>query len=180
MTPRATIKDFKKEEVEKLTELINSGTSCVFIDVSSMDIKLQNGLKAKIKQVSGKVVVAKNTLLSLASKNAKLPEESYEDKVLFGQTALVVSTDDPIAPIQQIGGFIKENEKPSFKAGVVDGKFVSKDDLVKISSLPGKEVLYGNLVGGMISPLYGLVSTLNGNMVKLLYILEQRKVTFKN
>lgn len=79
---------------------------------------------------------------------------------------------DAVAPIQVLGKFVKENQVPQFKVGIIDGAFQGKEALLKISTLPTKEVLYSQVVGSLMSPMYGLVGTLNGNMQKLLYILK--------
>jgi large subunit ribosomal protein L10 len=79
---------------------------------------------------------------------------------------------DAVAPIQVLGKFVKENQVPQFKVGIIEGAFQNKEALLKISTLPTKEVLYSQVVGSLMSPMYGLVGTLNGNMQKLLYILK--------
>ena len=65
-----------------------------------------------------------------------------EDSVLQGQTALVISGDDPVAPIQVLGKFAKEFELPKFKVGVVEGTFQDSANLTKLSTLPRPRCTY--------------------------------------
>ena len=53
------------------------------------------------------MTVVKNTLIKLAGKEAGLKEEVLTDEVLSGQTALIMTEGDAIAPIQVLGKFVK-------------------------------------------------------------------------
>jgi len=96
------------------------------------------------------------------------------DTLLSGQTALVLSDQDPISPISILGRFSEEFEVLEFKAGIIDGSFQDKDSLIKLSKLPGREALFGQVLGVMTAPSYLLVSTLQGNLQKLVYILKTK------
>ena len=119
------------------------------------------------------VIVYSLSLLTLAGKEAGLSEEVLSDEVLSGQTALIMTEGDAVAPIQVLGKFVKENQVPQFKVGIIEGAFQNKEALLKISTLPTKETLYSQIVGSLMSPMYGLVGTLNGNMQKLVYVLKE-------
>ena len=120
------------------------------------------------------MVVVKNTLLKRASEAAKLDPGMVKDEVLQGQTALVVAKSDPVGPIQVLGKFAKEFSLPKFKVGVVDGTFEDEAALTKLSTLPGRDILLGQLLGALVASEYGLVGTLNANLQKLVYILDQK------
>ncbi len=120
------------------------------------------------------MVVVKNTLLKRAIELAKIDNKIATDEILSGQTALVIADEDPVAPIQILGKFAKENELPKFKVGVVEGSFQDSESLAKLSALPGRDVLLGQVLGALMSPQYGLVGTLQGNIQKLLFILKQK------
>lgn len=163
----------KEKEVEALERKLKETQSIVLIDFSGMDVKLQQELKSRLTEVGASMNVVKNTLLKLAGKKAKLPEETLKDAVLTGQTAAIISGDDAVSPIQVLGKFIDEFELPTLKVGVVEGTFTDKDGLLTLSKLPGKDVLLGQVVGGIASPMYGMVGVLNANMQKLVYTLSQ-------
>lgn len=172
-----TDKKIKSEKVSKVSTLeqtIKSASSVVFVDYTGMDMKSQQGLMKDLKAGDGKMIVAKNTLIRIASKNANLPEDALSDTVLSGQTAMVVGSGDPVSPLSVIAKFIKQNEKPKFKAGVIEGTFYNAANLDKLSKLPGKNELVAQVIGSLSSPLYGLVGTLNGNIQKLVYILQAK------
>lgn len=174
MSPKAVIKQDKKDKVTALADSMKSASSVVFVDYKGLGVKSQQELAGKLREAGAKMLVAKNSLLKLAGKDAKLPEEALTDTVLEGQTAVIFGNADPVSPVQIIGKFAEEFEIPAMKAGVVEGAFQDADGLVRISKLPSKEVLYGKVVGAIASPAYGLVGTLQGNLNKLVWILKAK------
>lgn len=160
--------------VDSLTEDLKGAKSLVLVNYTGLNVKAQQELKKRLNAVDGSMVVVKNTLLKRASEAAKLDSGMVKDEVLQGQTALVIARVDPIAPIQVLGKFAKEFELPKFKVGIVDGSFQDEASLSKLSMLPGRDVLLGQLLGSLVSGMYGLVGTLQSPMQKLVYILKTK------
>lgn len=158
--------------VGNLSEELKGATSIVLINHSGLSVKMQQDLKKRLKAVNARMEIVKNTLFKLAVTDAKVDNEIASDTVLEGPMAIVITDSDPIAPLQILAKFAVESEVPQFKVGLVEGKFQDKESLVKLSKLPGKEVLYAQVVGGISAPLYGLVGTLQGNLQKLVFILD--------
>lgn len=160
--------------VDNLVEELKDAKSLVLVNYTGLNVKSQQELKRRLKEVNGRMVVVKNTLLKRAIERAKLDNQMATDEILQGQTALVIADEDPIAPIQTLGKFAKETELPKFKVGVVEGSFQNSEALAKLSTLPGRDALLGQVLGALIAPEYGLVGTLQGNIQKLLFILKQK------
>ena len=160
--------------IDNLTEELKGASSVVLVDYSGLNVKAQQELKKRLGEVHAKMLVVKNTLFKLAGKGAKVPKEALTDTALLGPTALVLTEDDPIAPLQVLGKFALEHDIPQLKVGIIEGSFQDKDTLVRLSKLPGKDVLVGQVIGTIGAPLYGIVSVLQGNMQKLVYILQAK------
>lgn len=160
--------------VDNLTEEIKSAKGLVVINYSGLNVAAQRELKSRLKEASAKMIVVKNTLLKRAGEAAKVNKEILEDSVLTGQTALVVCEEDPVSAIQTLGRFAKEYEVPQLKVGIIEGAFQDTASLVKISALPGREALLGQVLATLVSSPYGLVGTLNANMQKLIYVLSSK------
>jgi len=170
------LKAQKTELLKEVTKDLLEAQTIVFVDYTGLNMTMQQELKKRLKEVGARMVVVKNTLIRLAGTQAKLTDEALTDSVLSGQTAVILSSSDPIAPIQVIGKFVKEFSLPKFKVGIIEGSFQDATNLTKLSKLPSKEILFGQVVGAIASPMYGLVFTLNANMQKLVFILEQVKI----
>ncbi len=160
--------------VDNLTSELKSAKSLVLVNYSGLNVKAQQELKKRLKEAGGRMIVVKNTLLKRAGESAKLDKEMLSDSVLSGQTALVLADEDPIAPVQVLGKFAKEFELPKFKIGIVDGSFQDEAALTKLSTLPGRDALLGQLLGSLMAPEYGLIGTLQGNLQKLIYVLKTK------
>ncbi len=160
--------------VDNLTAELSSAKSLVLINYTGLSVVSQQELKKRLKEVGAKMLVVKNTLLKRASEKAEIDKEVLTDKVLSGQTALVISSGDPISFIQVLGKFTKEFSVPQMKVGIVDGLFQDNETLMKLSTLPGRDALLSQLLGSLMSPSYGLVATLNGNLEKLVYIISEK------
>lgn len=168
----------KKQEkiffVDNLTEQLKSAKSLVLIDYTGMGVKLQQDLKKRLKAVDASMTIIKNTLFKISAKNAKLPENIITDEVLSGPVAIVITENDPITPISVLAKFAKEKEILNFKVAVVDGIFQNKEALLKLATLPSREILYSQVVGSISAPMYGIVGVLQSNLQKLVYILDSK------
>lgn len=160
--------------VDNLTEELKNAKSVVLINFAGLSVKSQQELKVRLKGADARMVVVKNTLLKRAGIDAKIDEKVLADSVLQGQTALVLADNDPIAPLSVLGKFTKEFDVPKLKVGVVEGSFQDTENLTRLSTLPGRDALLTQLLGTLMGPMYALSGTLNGNLQKLVYILDQK------
>lgn len=165
--------------VDNLKAELKDAKSVVLVNYAGLSVKSQQELKSRLSEVGGKMIVVKNTLLSRAAGDAGFKAEDIESS-LSGQTALVIATgEDAVAPIQVLGKFAKEfvsaagESVPKFKVGVVEGSFQDSQSLFQLSTLPGRDALLGQFLGTLMGLEYGIVGTLNGNLQKLVYILDQ-------
>lgn len=160
--------------VDNLTEELRLAKSVVLINFAGLTVKNQRELKKRLKEVGARMVVVKNTLLKRAGEAAKIDKELFSDSVLEGQTALILTTGEPIAPLSILGKFAKEFEVPSLKVGFVEGAFQDTEALRRLSNLPPRDALLGQLLGTLMGPMYGLTGSLRANLQKLIYILKTK------
>ena len=173
----------KKQEkvafVDNLTEELKSSKSFVLIDFTGLTVKKQQELQKRLKDIGSRMLVVKNTLFKRASETAKLTPQILTDTILSGQTALITTNSDPITCVQILGKFAKELELLNFKAAIIEDSFYDRESLIKLSMLAGKDALFGQLMSLLAAPSYQLVGTLNSNMQKLVYLLEQERKRVK-
>lgn len=165
--------------VEDLKKRFEDAKSAVALDYQGLTVKDSEELRRQIAEAGGKLVVAKNTLLKLAlkkvSKEGKVPKVSKAfDTFLQGPTAVVFANEDEIAPLQKLGKFIAEKGIPKLKFGIFGNDIFDAEKLLALAKLPGRNVLLARLLGAMTGPQYGLIGTLNGNLRRLVYILNTK------
>lgn len=162
----------KIETVQKLIEKLTGAKSVVLADYRGLTHHQLEELKRAVKKAKGEFVIAKNTLLKLASKQINKPSIENLTKDLTGPTGLLLSYEDQILPLKEIAGFAKQHKSPVFKIGVVEDKILTAEELTAVSVLPGKDVLLAQLTGQLATPLYRLQNVLFWNLQKLILTLK--------
>lgn len=158
----------KKEGiVAELADKKNKAKALIFTNYQGLTHKQIESLKKGLKSQDSEFVVAKNSLLQKAITGV------VEIESLEGPTGTVFAYADVIAPLKQIAQTIKQFTLPTIKFGILEGKIVTGEELLKISSLPTRDVLIAQLVGGMKAPLFGLHRALNWNLQKLVMTLAE-------
>ena len=111
-------------------------------------------LRKELREAGVDYFVVKNTLLKRAAEMAGV--EGIED-VLEGTTALALAEEDIVtAPKILYKQEEASNGSFSIKKGFVDGKGISKDEVVAYAKLPTKETLLAQLVFMLQSPIQKL------------------------
>jgi large subunit ribosomal protein L10 len=159
----------KKEKiVANLSEKVGKSKAIVLTNYQGLTHQQLESLKKALKQVDGEFVVTKNTLLKIALEAHKITPES----TVFDQpTGTLFSYGDPILPLKELSKRIKESKLPEVKVGILDGLTISASDVLKLATLPSKEILLSQLVGTLKSPIFSLHRALNWNTQKLVMTL---------
>ncbi|MBU0494735.1 MAG: 50S ribosomal protein L10 [Chloroflexi bacterium] len=139
-----------------------------------LDMEQLTTLRRQLQDVDGDYHVVKNTLFKLALSQAKYPL-SDATPALTGPTAVAFCYDDVVEPFKRLVEFARATPLFAIKGGFHEGRFLTPNDVVSISSLPPREVLLAQVVGGIQAPISGLVSVLAGTMRGLVNVLEARR-----
>ena len=153
--PNAKVLSEKQAIVAELVETLKSSASGVLVNYEGITVSEDTALRNELRKANVEYSVVKNTLVRRALDDAGLNEL---DEVLHGTTSLAISKDDPIAPMRVLNKFAKslEGDRFSIKAGFMDGKVLPLPDIAALAELPSKEVLLGQVLGMMLSPITSL------------------------
>ncbi|MBA2626755.1 MAG: 50S ribosomal protein L10 [Gemmatimonadales bacterium] len=146
----------RQTEVESLTAQLKASPNVYVTDFSGLNVLRMTEFRRRIRAAGVHYVVVKNTLAQRALAANNITEL---DQHLAGPTGLVLSN-DPLAAAKVIFDFAKEFEKPTVKAGYVDGKAVAPAYVKRLGEIPSREVLLGQLAGTMNNILYAMVASL--------------------
>ncbi len=160
------------DSVTSLKEKVSRSRSLVLANYQGLTHKQAEELHRAVKRVGGEFLVVKNSLLRLATTDTAY---TFETTDLTGPVAVLFSYDDEIAPLKELSKTVKALGLPTIKVGFVGATKYTSSQLEAVAKLPGIEVVRAQFVGRLNAPLYSLVSTLNGNISKLVYILSQIK-----
>ena len=152
--PSQSVLEQKKVIVEELTARLKNSVTGLVVSYEGINTEDDTKLRKELRENNVHYSVVKNTLLKRAAEIAGV--EGIED-VLEGTTALALSEDDIVtAPKILFKQEEASNGSFSIKKGFVDGKGISKDEVVAYAKLPTKETLLAQLVFMLQSPIQKL------------------------
>ncbi|MBQ2944971.1 MAG: 50S ribosomal protein L10 [Clostridia bacterium] len=149
--------DSKKVVIAELTEKFKNATSCVLVNYSGISVENDTKLRAEFRKADVEYVVAKNTMIRFALKEAGI---EGLDELLNGNTALAISKDATTAA-KIVCEFAEKNDYYEVKGGFMDGKAIDKATVEALAKIPSKEVLIARLLGSFKAPLSNFVYLLN-------------------
>ncbi len=151
-------KENKKEVVKKLKEIFKDSKSLVFVNFHGLKVSQSSELRKNLRKEKLNYLVAKKTLIKKALEGAPLKGEI---PALNGEVALAYG-EDLTAPSREIYEFQKKNkENISILGGIFDGEYKNQDEMISIASIPALQVLYGQFVNLINSPIQGFAMVLS-------------------
>ena len=130
-------------------------------------------LRRNLKKSKANYFVVKNSILKIIFNKMKLEEEASK---VEGGMGISLCGDDVAATCNLLMTFARTNDKFKIKGAVIEGKRLSADRVKQLASLPPRNVLLGQVVGGIKSPITGFVSTLGGIIRKFVYVVDAIKI----
>lgn len=155
--PSEKVLENKKAMVKQLTERLQNAQVGVLADYRGLTVEQDTELRRKLREANVEYTVLKNSIIRFAAKEVGLEDL---DSVLEGPTAIATSNDDVISPAKVLCDFAKGNDLLEIKAGFVEGKVISIDEVKQYASIPSKEVLISKMMGSLQSPISKLARTL--------------------
>ena len=154
----AITKEKKKEIVGKFSDILKNAKSLVFVAFRGFKVAETTAMRKALKGKGIGYVVAKKTLLRRALEEKKIEGSIPE---LSGEIALVYG-DDLLAPAREINLAAKTNkDNLSIVGGIFEGKFIGREEVLSLASIPTREILYGQFANLMISPIQRFVIALS-------------------
>ena len=167
------IKKEKELKVDLLKKDFSTNEGLIFADHSNMKSEQSMIIRGKFDEIEATLKIVKNSLANLAA------SECFENmdftEILKGHTSIIISYKDMIATAKVLKNIIKEFDVLKVKAGILDGRLISAEEVDKLANLPSREVLLTQLAFGLISPMSALVNLLNNLPQKLVMTLAAIK-----
>jgi large subunit ribosomal protein L10 len=154
----AITKEKKKEIVADLEKALGDAKSVVFVNFHGLPVSDASIMRRALRAEKVGYKVAKKTLVKrvLSGQTISGSQPSFD-----GELALAYSA-DLIAPARGIYSFQKKLEgKVSILGGIFEGKYMSKEEMVGIASIPSMDVLRGMFVNIINSPIQRLAIALD-------------------
>jgi large subunit ribosomal protein L10 len=160
-------KSERQGSVDALTAQLKASPNVYLTDFTGLTVLRMTELRRRLRAAGAKYVVVKNTLAQRALAANQLPALPEH---FHGPVGLVLAGQDPLAAAKVVGEFAKEFEKPTLKAGLIDGKAVAAAYVQRLGEIPPRETLLATFAGALNGILYQMVGALEA-------LREQRSTT---
>ena len=148
----------KKEIIEKVSTLMGGAQSLVFVNIHGLKLEDATKMRKALKAEKVGFFVAKKSLTSLALASKKYAGTAPE---LIGEFGFAYGA-DLIVPARVVYEFQKKlKDQVSIIGGVFENKYMTKDEMIAIASIPPLATLQGMFLNVISSPIQGFVMALS-------------------
>jgi large subunit ribosomal protein L10 len=167
-------KEDKAALVDEIADRLGDAEAIFAVDYRGISVPQAAELRARLAEADTTFRVVKNRLAKRATERAGTAEL---DQLFVGPTALAFVKGDAVTAAKAIATFGRQHDVLEYKGGLMDGAPLDPEHFGAIARLPGLDVLRGQLLGVVASPLTGLTrglaSMLSGLAVALGEIAEK-------
>ena len=151
-------RDQKAAAIAEIAAHIDESHAVFAVDYRGISVPQVAELRSQLRQADATFKVVKNSLTERAAD--QVGAETLK-ALLEGPTALTFVRGDIATAAKAIADYGRATQLLPFKGGLMEGAALDPDQIRSLSRLPSREVLYGQLVGVVASPVSGLVRSLS-------------------
>jgi large subunit ribosomal protein L10 len=162
----------KVTAVAELADRFSSSAGVVLTEYRGLSVKALMQLRRSLGD-DASYAISKNTLTTIAAREAGL--DAIEEQ-LVGPTAIAFINGDPVLVAKGLRDFARTNPQLVIKGGVLDGKFMTPDEVRRLADLESREVLLAKVAGALqrvLQQAISLVSAPLSQAARLFAALEQ-------
>ena len=157
--PNAKVLAKKQKDVEVLKEKFANAKLVILVDYRGINVEDVTKIRAELrKDQNTEYLVAKNSTLRFAVKGTEY--EGISEK-LEGPTAIVFSNEDYVGPAKILYDFAKNNDFYQIKGGIMDGKVIDAEEIIKLAKLPSKEMLLTQVATALLANIRNVAVVLD-------------------
>ena len=159
----------KLEEVARIKELFVGNNAYFVTDYQGLNVAEMTILRKKLREQDIKFIIAKNTLVKVASEQAGV---SGIAEHLIGPTAIAFTKENAAVAAKILHDSFKERELPRMKVFVVEEEVFSGGDIQKLADLPSKDELLGMIASVVEAPVKNVAMLVDAFFQGLLGVIE--------
>jgi large subunit ribosomal protein L10 len=165
----------KYEQVDHLKSKLEKASAVFVGEYRGMTVGQSTKLRVSVRAANGELKVAKNTLFSIAMKEAGMT--ALPDSISTGPNVYALCYGDPVGVAKALKDYASEKNQKAFflKGGLLGTSLLDASQIQALADLPPKDVLIGQVVRTIAAPLTGLVTVLSGTIRGLVTCLDRIK-----
>lgn len=168
----AISKEKKVEQVTELKKALPESEVMIMADYRGLTAQQMADLRNRLRPLHTQFLVIKNTLIARSLEDlGRQPPSEY----LEGPTAIGLVPADNIAEATRIMmQFAAENEALKIKGGLAGNRAFSAAEVGTLATLPAPDVIKGQALAGVQSPISGFLGVLDSAVRGILYAMNAR------
>lgn len=139
----------KEKDLQDLKSDLARVSTVILTTFQGITVEDDTKLRRAVQSIGGRYRVVKNTLAERAG--AGTPSEQLF-KNLTGTNSIAFTASDPVALAKVLTKVAKDVPAFKFKAGVVEGRVLSIEEIQQLAQLPSKEELVSKIMFLLQSP----------------------------
>jgi len=164
------VKQNEKEVIiNEVRQVMERSAIVVATHYRGLTVSQMGALRKRMHDSGCQYRVVKNTLAKRAATGTAFENLSG---LLSGPTGLAFSV-DPVAPAKVLAGFVKDFPTLEIRGAVMNGQVLDDKSVIKLATMPSREVLIAKLLGTMNGPIQNFVGVLAAVPAGLVRVLDQ-------
>ncbi|MBI3406664.1 MAG: 50S ribosomal protein L10 [Acidobacteria bacterium] len=147
----------KIDEAKKLQAELAKVSSVILTTFQGITVEQDTKLRRAVEATGAKYKVVKNTVVKRASEGTSA-EALLQN--LQGMHSIAYTENDPVALAKVLTKVAKEVPAFQFKAGVVEGRVISIDEIRHLANLPSKDELISKIMFLLNAPAQRIAGTM--------------------
>jgi len=160
----------KRAMVAELTEDLSAATTSIVTDYRGLTVADIASIRRSLRANGVAYRVVKNRLARLAADQAGTAELAT---LLSGPTALALGSGDESVVAKAVLDATRPFKTVKIRGAVIRGRAIDADAVTRLSTLPSRDVLLGQLAGAAASPLATMAGLFAAPLRNLGYALQQ-------
>jgi len=163
-------KQDKRKQAQELRSDLATVSSLLLSTFSGLTVEQETRLRRAVEAAGGRYRVLKNTVAERAS--AGTPAEPLL-KGLAGNNSVAYTATDPAALAKALVRAVKDLPAFQFKAGLVEGRVISVEEIQQLAQLPSREELLTKIGYLIVAPARRLAAGLAALERNLVIVLNE-------
>jgi large subunit ribosomal protein L10 len=166
------VKREKKIFLEEIRQQVGNSESFLIANYERLSAEQSHQFRQRLREVGGYFEVVRKRLFVKAAEDLGI---SFDVSDFPGHVGLVLGMDDTIQAAKVVKDFNKGKGEPlRFLGGYVDGERVSKADVERLSTLPGKDQMRAQLLSLLVGPMTQFVGVCDSLLSSVVRCVDQR------
>lgn len=157
----ALSKDMKEKQIEEIIEKMSKSKGFVIVNYKGISVSDDTAMRKSCREAGVEYKVFKNRLVVKALQKVDAKDSAKFEPFLQESNAIAFANSDALAAAKVLAKASQSIKALQIKCGMMDNEFIDANTVNTLATIPSKEVLLGQLLGLLLSPMSSLARAIN-------------------